>query len=91
MTALLEKAFAEAAKLPDTEQNELARRILAELESERRWDVLFEQSQDLLAELAEQALTEHRTTKAFAGMVTAPSKGKPRRLEEFDAAISLKY
>ncbi|MGZ8219730.1 hypothetical protein, partial [Methylomagnum sp.] len=48
------------SELPDTEQNELARRILADLESERRWDVLFEQSQELLAQLAEEALAEHR-------------------------------
>lgn len=90
MTELLEKAFAEATKLPDTEQNELARRILADLESERRWDMVFEQSQDLLAQLAEEALTEHRTDKVrgeFAGMVTAPSKGMPRRLKEFDAVF----
>lgn len=63
MTELLERAFAEATKLSDTEQNELARRILADLESERRWDMLFEQSQGLLAQLAEDALAEHRAGK----------------------------
>lgn len=63
MTELLEKAFAEATKLPEAEQNELARRILAEMESERRWDELFENSQDLLGKLAEEALAEHRAGK----------------------------
>jgi hypothetical protein len=63
MTELLAKAFTEAMKLPEAEQNELARRILAELESERRWDELFESSQDLLGKLAEAALAEHRAGK----------------------------
>ena len=36
MTRLLEKAFKKAAQLPDTEQDEFARLMLAELESEQR-------------------------------------------------------
>ncbi len=63
MTDLLERAFSEATKLPESEQNELARWILAELESERRWDELFENSQDELGRLAEEALTEYREGK----------------------------
>ena len=60
MTKLLEKAFSEAAKLPEPEQDALAAAILEELESERRWDELFERSGDVLSELAEEALAEHR-------------------------------
>ncbi len=60
MTRLLEKAFAEAAKLPDDEQDALAQAVLAELASERRWDELFAASTDVLSELAEEALAEHR-------------------------------
>jgi len=60
MTKLLEKAFSEAAKLPEPEQDALAAAILEELESERRWDELFERSGDVLGELAEEALAEHR-------------------------------
>ncbi len=63
MTELLEKAFSEATKLPESEQNKLARRILAELESERRWEELFENSQDVLGRLAEKALIEYREGK----------------------------
>lgn len=63
MTELLERAFSEATKLPESEQNELARRILAELESERRWEQLFENSQDVLGKLAEEALIEYREGK----------------------------
>jgi len=34
--------------------------LLEELASERRWEELFAGSHDLLAELADQALAEHR-------------------------------
>ena len=60
MTTRLEQAFAEASKLPPTEQDEVADWLLAELESERRWDKLFADSQDILSKLAAEALAEHR-------------------------------
>ena len=58
MGKLLEKAFAEASKLPDAEQEAAAAWFLAELESERRWNGLFARSADLLAEMAQQAIRE---------------------------------
>jgi len=60
MTKLLQRAFDEASKLPDGEQDTLGRILLDELASERRWETLFAGSEDLLAELADQALAEHR-------------------------------
>lgn len=60
MTRLLEKAFSEVAKLPEPEQDALAAAILEELDAERRWDELFLRSGDVLSELAEEALAEHR-------------------------------
>ncbi len=60
MTKLLEKAFAEAVKLPKKEQDKLAKWLLAELESERLWDEVFARSADELAKLADEALKEHR-------------------------------
>ena len=60
MTKLLEKAFAEASKLPPEEQEALATWILAELASERRWNEAFASSQDALSRLADEALAEHR-------------------------------
>ena len=59
MTKLLQKAFDEASKLPEGEQDTLGRILLEELVSERRWDELFAGSHDLLAELADQAVAEH--------------------------------
>ena len=63
MTKLLEEAFAEAAKLSEQEQDALAAVMLEELASERRWDQAFADSADLLAQLADQALAEHRAGK----------------------------
>ena len=63
MTHLLEKAFAEASRLPEREQDAIAEIVMAELASEGRWKELFEGSQDVLAELAEEALAEHRAGK----------------------------
>jgi hypothetical protein len=59
MLESLEKAFAEAAKLPPAEQEWLARFILAELESERRWDEAFARSGDVLERLADEALEDY--------------------------------
>ena len=58
MTKLLERAVAEASKLPEAEQDAVGAWILAELESERRWDELFSQSPDLLSALAKEAIVE---------------------------------
>ena len=60
MTKLLQRAFDEASKLPEGEQDALGRILLEELASERRWDEIFAGSHDLLAELADQALADHR-------------------------------
>ncbi len=59
MTKLLEKAFAEAAKLPDPEQDDLAKRLLAELADDQAWERAFAGSQDALARLAAEALVEY--------------------------------
>lgn len=62
MTQLLEKAFKQAARLPDESQDEFARLMLAELDSERRWADLFArpESENLLERLADETLSAHR-------------------------------
>jgi hypothetical protein len=62
MTQLLQKAFERATLLPEEEQDEFARFMLAELESEERWAQLFSrpESEDLLERLADEALQAHR-------------------------------
>jgi hypothetical protein len=63
MTRLLEEAFAAAAKLPEPEQEALGAWILEELASERRRQESFAGSTDLLTQLADEALAEHRAGK----------------------------
>jgi len=60
MTKLLERAFAEADKLPAAEQDLLASRLLAELGEEDEFDRAIAASADKLAVLARKALDEHR-------------------------------
>jgi hypothetical protein len=66
MTELLEKAFAEAAKLPQEAQDMLARMLLDDLAAEERWEEAFAKSQDKLALLADEALAEYRDGKTKA-------------------------
>jgi hypothetical protein len=60
MTALLQQAFAEAAKRSREEQDVLAARLLAELTAEDAFDRAIAGSADKLANLARQAIDEHR-------------------------------
>lgn len=60
MTSSLGRAFEEAAKLSDAEQELLASRLLAELAAEDAFDRALASSGDKLAGLAKEALTEHR-------------------------------
>ena len=69
MTKLLEQAFTQASKFSEVEQNLLAKWILAEIDSEQRWNKAFARSEDLLSQLADEALAEHKA-------------GKTKRLDE---------
>lgn len=63
MTSMLKKAFDEALKLPELEQNTLARWVLQELKSDRKWEKLFAESEDMLTELAQEALRDEDRNK----------------------------
>ena len=58
MTQLLKRAFDEAARLPEAEQDSLAEWLLEELQSENRWSEQFARSADVLEKLAAEALRE---------------------------------
>ena len=61
MGRLLERAIEEAHKLPESEQEAVGAWLLAEIESERRWDELFSRpASDALKRMGEDALEEHR-------------------------------
>ncbi|MDQ3815223.1 MAG: hypothetical protein M3347_14975 [Armatimonadota bacterium] len=64
MTQLLEQAFGEASKLSEQEQDVIAAWLLDELAAERRWEQAFADSSDLLSDLANEALAEHRAGRA---------------------------
>ena len=70
MTQLLQQAFEKASQLPQEEQDNFARFLLAELESERQWMELFgrPESEELLERLADEAVSEHcaRRTRPLA-------------------------
>lgn len=58
MGKVLQQAVTELTKLPEAEQEAAGAWILSELEAERRWDDLFARSQDLLSEMAAEAILE---------------------------------
>lgn len=61
MTDLLAAAFEEASHLPAEDQDRFAQWILAELKDEAAWAASFSKSQSVLADLAAEALAEHRS------------------------------
>ena len=63
MTALLERAFEQATRLPDVEQNALAKWLLDELAAERQWAKAFSESEDVLGRLADEAIEAKRQGK----------------------------
>ena len=66
MNQLLREAFERASLLPEDEQDKIARFLLAELESERKWTELLArpESENLLTRLADEAIRDHRAGKA---------------------------
>ncbi|MCA9185888.1 MAG: hypothetical protein R3E01_15735 [Pirellulaceae bacterium] len=59
MTDALKQAFDAASSLPTPDQDALARWIMDELASEKKWSDLFGRSEGALASLAKEALAEH--------------------------------
>ena len=73
MTQRLEKAFAEASKLPAGEQDTRATWILEELAGERSWDTSRTNPADRLAELVAEALFDSASDIGCVGRRTPPS------------------
>lgn len=83
MTKLLEKAFAEASKLPEREQDALAEWLPDELASERRWTEAFAGSENELARLADETLVEHHE-----GRTLQLNPGRTRNAQEHRRCVS---
>jgi hypothetical protein len=60
MTTLLETAFEKASELSDIEQNRFAKLFIEEIQSEKKWDSLFSESEDLLSDMADMALDDYK-------------------------------
>lgn len=75
MTKVLEKAFDEASKLSESEQNSLGEWLLAEIQSEGKWDHAFARSQDLLSRLAKEAKSRTRIGVLEASSSTSLQRG----------------
>ena len=63
MTQLLEKAIEKVSKLSAKEQNNIAKWLLEELESEKDWGKKFNESEDVLSHLAKEAVTDYNEGK----------------------------
>ena len=59
MTELLEQAIEHLRTLDADKQDAIATLIMEELEDEAKWDASFASSQDLLADLAAEAMAEY--------------------------------
>ena len=59
MTKRLEQAIAKAQILPESEQDAIAEILLAEIESERKWEAAIAKSSEKLGKLADKAWREH--------------------------------
>ena len=77
MNALLNKAIAALSKLPEKEQEAIAREVLDRLESDARWDSLFAdpRSAATLARLAAEARGDIARGDAIDGGLS--SKKRP--------------
>jgi hypothetical protein len=66
MGKLLERAIQEAHQLPEEEQEAVGAWLLAEIESERRWDDLFSRPpSELLERMAAEALEDFRAGRTM--------------------------
>jgi len=63
MTHLLEKAFKKVSKLPEDEQNVIAKWLLDELESEKAWEKSFSESEEILDHLVKETMDAYEKGK----------------------------
>ena len=59
MTTLLETAFQKASTLSEIDQNRFAKLFMEEIASEKKWDNLFGQSEDILGDMADMVLEDY--------------------------------
>jgi hypothetical protein len=87
MNALLEKALAEVARLPEEEQEIIATLILDEIAAERGWDERFAKTQDQLGELVRSA----RAEVARGDVVSGDPSDRPNALSSCGSIASSSF
>jgi predicted secreted Zn-dependent protease len=67
VSRLMEQALQELKQLPEQDQDSIASIILQEIESQRRWEELFDrpESANLLAKMADEAIAQARAGQAM--------------------------
>jgi hypothetical protein len=89
ITQALSAAIASAAKLPPEEQDALAAILLVEISSEERWSSLFEGSQTLLEQLAEEAIRDFEAPSQLrAGLFDRKGKSPGLRMDATEVSMS---
>jgi hypothetical protein len=61
MTKLFQQAVGKVSQLPEADQDAIARLVLDEIESDRRWAEIVGKSTEKLADIADQAWAEHES------------------------------
>lgn len=67
MTQLLEQALSAIQSLPESEQDAIAERILAEIAEDQRWDAAFAKSPEKLARMAAKAREDIQAGRVRSG------------------------
>jgi len=65
MSNLLDEAYAAAKELPEEDQEAIGAVLLAEIDTDRRWDELFAQPSEVIERMADQALEDQRLGKTL--------------------------
>ena len=63
MKKLLDSAFKEASTLPESQQDIFARFIIDEINSEKKFEDSFVETQDILSELADGTLDDFKNNQ----------------------------
>jgi len=76
MTTLLQRAIAEAEKLPVADQDAIASRLLAEVEDERQWNARFAATTDDQWDQMVQAMRREVATRGARPLAEAVRSGE---------------
>lgn len=66
MTKLFQQVVGKVSQLPEEEQDAIARIVLDEMDSDKRWSDLFGRSPKTLSKLADEAWAEHERGESKA-------------------------